>query len=53
MRPDKSIAKRSDRELDLEQLWRELGEVPPGKPGGPPPVDSSKQQAPRADRKAS
>lgn len=31
MKPDKSIANHSDRDLSLEDLWKHLGEDPPGK----------------------
>jgi hypothetical protein len=31
MKPHKSIADHSDRGLDLEELWKDLGEDPPGK----------------------
>lgn len=32
MRPGKAIADHSDRGLDLEKLWHQLDEEPPGEP---------------------
>jgi hypothetical protein len=53
MRPDKSIAKRSDRDLDLAKLWKELGEDPPGRPGDVGSLSSPKGAKRPRQKKAS
>lgn len=42
MRPDKAIKSQSDRGLDLEGLWRELRESPPGTPSSLDPARRDK-----------